>query len=57
MCIHDFTIEELEDMVFHISKCYEDSESYQLSLAYIKKCNVPLYKNLLFMEAVACGAI
>ena len=37
MSQHDYTIKELEDIVFNHSRCYKDSEAFQSCLEYVKK--------------------
>ena len=57
MSRHYYTIKELEDIVFNRSKCYEDSEAFQSCLEYVKKTNYPMYVDMLYKEAIACGGI
>lgn len=57
MARHDYTIKELEDIVFNHSRCYKDSEAFQSCLKYVKKTNYPMYKDMLYEEAIACGGI
>ena len=57
MSQHDFTVKELEHLVFNRSKCYADSEAFRQSLDFIKEVNHPLYKDLLYKEAIECGGL
>ena len=57
MSQHDYTIKELEDIVFNHSRNYKNSEAFQSCLEYVKKTNYPMYKNMLYKEAIACGDI
>ena len=57
MSKHNYTIEELEEIVFERSRCYADSDAFQCCLEYVKKTNVPMYKDMLYKEAIACGGI
>ena len=54
---HEYTIKELEKIVFNQSRCYMDSEAFQSCLAYIKQVNYPMYKDMLYKEAIACGGL
>ena len=53
----EYSVEELEQIVFNQSKCYEDSEAFQESLHFLKDVNHSLYRHLLYKEAVACGGL
>lgn len=55
--MHNYTINELEEMVFSRSKAYNDSEAFANCLDFIKQVNMPMYKQELYREAIACGAI
>ena len=57
MSQHDYTISELEQIVFNQSKCYADSEAFQSCLEFVRKTNMPMYKDMLYKEAVACGGL
>ena len=57
MTIHDYTISELEQIVFNQSKCYADSVAFQICLEAIKKLSPVLYKDVLYKEALACGGL
>lgn len=57
MSQHDFTVKELEQLVFNHSKCYADSEAFQQSLDFIKEVNHSLYKDLLYKEVIEGGLI
>lgn len=57
MAQHNYTIKELEDIVFNRSRNYKNSEAFQSCLEYVKKTNYPMYKNMLYKEAIACGSI
>ena len=54
---HEYTIKELEQIVFNRSRCYADSEVFQSCLAYIKQVNYPMYKDMLYKEANSCGGL
>ena len=55
--LYNYTISELEEMVFNHSKAYESSEAFAMCLDFIKQVNMPMYKQELYREAIACGAI
>lgn len=57
MSQHDYTIKELEDIVFNHSRNYKNSEAFQSCLDYVRKTNYPMYKDMLYKEAIACGGI
>lgn len=57
MAQHNYTIKELEDIVFNRSRNYKNSEAFQSCLEYVKKTNYPMYKDMLYKEAIACGGI
>lgn len=57
MAQHNYTIKELEDIVFNRSRNYKNSETFQSCLEYVKKTNYPMYKDMLYKEAIACGSI
>lgn len=52
-----YTIEELEQMVKNQSRCYQDSDAFQAALEFIKPISEYKYKQYLYKEAIACGAI
>lgn len=41
MSQHDYTIKELEDIVFNRSRNYKNSEAFQSCLDYVKKNKLP----------------
>lgn len=55
--INNYTIEELENIVFNNSYCYRDSDAFQGCLDFIKEVNYPMYKDMLYKEAIACGGL
>ena len=57
MSQHNFSINQLEEIVFNQSRCYADSEAFQICLNFVKKVNQPLYKDMLYKEAIACGGL
>lgn len=57
MSQHDYTIKELEDIVFNRSRNYKNSEAFQSCLEYVKRTNYPMYKDMLYKEAIACSDI
>ena len=57
MSKHDYTVAQLEKIVFNQSRCYSDSEAFQTCLDFIKEVNYPLYKDVLYKEAIECGGI
>jgi hypothetical protein len=54
---HEYTIKELEQIVFNRSLCYTNSEAFQMCLDFIKQVNYPMYKDMLYKEANACGGL
>ena len=55
--IHEYTIKELEQIVFNRSLAYENSTAFQQSLEFIKKVNYPMYKDLLYKECEEMGCL
>ena len=53
----NYTIEELEDIVFNVSKCYNDSVAFRVCLEQLKHSNIILYKDMLYREALDCGGL
>lgn len=55
--IHEYTIKELEQIVFNHSVTYMNSTAFQQSLVFIKQVNYPLYKDLLYKECEEMGCL
>lgn len=53
----DYTIEELEELVFTKSVPYRDSTAFQSALAHIKDTDIEIYKTLLYTECNEMGMI
>ena len=54
--MEDYTLRELEELVKQ-SRCFQDSIAFQSALFFIGISNKVKYKELLYRECKACGAI
>lgn len=55
--IHEYSVKELEQIVFNHSLSYTNSTAFQQSLDFIKQVNYPLYKDLLYKECDEMGCL
>lgn len=55
--INEYSIKELEEIVFNHSLSYNNSTAFQLALKSIKQVNYPMYKELLYKECEEIGLL
>lgn len=54
---HNYTIAQLEEIVANHSLSYLNSGAFRSCLTFVKQTNYPMYKDMIYKEAVATGKL
>ena len=52
-----YSVEELEKIVKNQSRCFQDSNAFQIALEHIRHTEPKIYEKLLYIEASECGGL